>query len=87
MSSASVVEHYNSHDNFGKINSVPNNTSNHDEFKQKLLDRIENDTQNSNSSFLDTLEELRREQRVRLARVEHDYYNQNVGECEVSCIP
>jgi hypothetical protein len=77
MSSTSLIDHYNSHNNnFDKINSIDNNTSNHDEYKQKLLEKIGNDHRNGNSSFLDTLEELRREQRVRLAQVEHDYYNQ-----------
>jgi hypothetical protein len=76
MSSTSLIDHYHSHDNFDKFNSIQKNTSNHDEYKQKLLEKVENDNRNGNSSFLDTLEELRREQRVRLAQVEHDYYNQ-----------
>jgi hypothetical protein len=80
MSSAAVIDHYNSHDNFDKINSIHTNTSNnHDQYKQKLLEKIENDNLNGNSSFLDTLEELRREQRIRLAQVEHDYYNQKTA--------
>ncbi len=76
MSSTSLIDHYNSHDNFDQMNSIHHNTSNHNEYKQKLLEKIENENRNGNSSFLDTLEELRREQRVRLAQVEHDYYNQ-----------
>ena len=64
MSSTAVIDHY---------NSIPSSTSNHDDYKQKLLDKLEN----GNGAFLDTIEELRREQRIRLAQVEHDYYNQN----------
>jgi len=80
MSSAALIDHYNSHDNFDKINSIHTNTSNnHEQYKQKLLEKIENDNLNGNSSFLDTLEELRREQRIRLAQVEHDYYNQKTA--------
>lgn len=74
MSSASLMNQYHTHENFDKINS----NHNHDEYKQKLLEKFENDQQNGNSSFLNTIEELRREQRVRLAQVEHDYYNQKV---------
>lgn len=77
MSSASLIDHqYHSHDNFDKINSMHNHTSNQDEYKQKLLEKLESSNQNDSSSFLETIEDLRREQRVRLARVEHDYYNQ-----------
>ena len=69
MSSAPLIDHYNSHENFG---SMPSSTANQEEYRQRLLEKIDN----GSSSFLDTLEELRQEQRVRLARVEHDYYNQ-----------
>jgi hypothetical protein len=80
MTSASLIDHYTPHDNFDTHNplnrSIHNNTSDYDEYKQKLLEKVENNNRNGNSSFLDTLEELRHEQRVRLAQVEHDYYNQ-----------
>ena len=80
MTSVSLIDHYNSHDNFDKHNSLNHsthhNTSDYDEYKQKLLEKVENNNRNGNSSFLDTLEELRQEQRTRLAQVEHDYYNQ-----------
>jgi hypothetical protein len=68
MSTASLIDQY---------NSIPNNLLNHDEYKQKLLEKIENDQRNGNSSVLDSIEELRHEQRIRLAQIEHDYYNQN----------
>ncbi|CAF3487652.1 unnamed protein product [Rotaria sp. Silwood1] len=80
MSSNSMIDQYNSRENFNNLNSlshkIHSNTSNNDEYKQKLLEKVENANQNSDSSFLDTLEKLRLEQRVQLAQVERDYYNQ-----------
>ena len=48
----------------------------HQEYERKLLEKVDNNQRSGEKSFLDTLEEVRLEQRVRLARVEHDYYNQ-----------
>ncbi|CAF1114024.1 unnamed protein product [Adineta steineri] len=77
MTSASLVDHYNSHDNFNQSShSFSNNTSDYNEYQQKLLEKVEIDNQNGNTSFLNTIEELRQEQRARLAQAEHDYYNQ-----------
>jgi hypothetical protein len=80
MASTSVVDYYNSRINFDKINplirSAYNTTFDFEEYKQKLLAKVEYDKQDGNSSFLDSVEEIRREQRVRLVQVEHDYYNQ-----------
>ena len=82
MASSSLVDHYNSRINFDKLNplirSAYNITSDYDEYKQKLLAKIEYDNRenNNNTSFLDSIENIRQEQRVRLAQVEHDYYNQ-----------
>jgi len=76
MTSTSLIDHYHSHDNFNLSNhSIPNNTSDYNEYKQKLLEKVGN----GNASFLDTLEDLRQEQRTRLAQVEHDYYNQKTS--------
>ncbi|CAF2942374.1 unnamed protein product [Rotaria sp. Silwood2] len=80
MSSNSMIDHYNSHENFDNLNpsshTIHTNTSNNNEYKQKLLEKVENANRNGDSSFLDTLEKLRREQRVQLEQVERDYYNQ-----------
>ncbi|CAF1143498.1 unnamed protein product [Rotaria sordida] len=80
MSSNSMIDHYNSHENFNNFNplsrTIHTDTSNNDEYKQKLLENVEIANRNGDSSFLDTLEKLRREQRIQLAQVEHDYYNQ-----------
>ncbi|CAF1026654.1 unnamed protein product [Rotaria sordida] len=80
MASSSLVDYYNSHVNFDKLNplirSAYNTTSDFEEYKQKLLAKVEYDNQDSNLSFIDSIEDVRREQRVRLAQVEHDYYNQ-----------
>lgn len=86
MSSASLIDHYNSYENFDKTNLIPTSTSNHDGFRQKLIEKIETDKRNGNSSFLDTLEDLRHEQRIRLAQVEHDYYNQKVSQEEEEAV-
>jgi hypothetical protein len=80
MTSSTLIDHHHSHDNFDKLSqsypSMPSNTSGHTDYEQKLRQKMENDNRNGGTSFLDTIEELRREQRVRLAQVEHDYYNQ-----------
>jgi hypothetical protein len=80
MTSTSLVDYYNSRANFDKLNplirSAYNTTSDFEEYKQKLLAKVGNDNRDGNSSFLNSIEEVRREQRVRLAQVEHDYYNQ-----------
>ncbi|UJR29015.1 hypothetical protein I4U23_010233 [Adineta vaga] len=80
MTTTSLVDYYNSRTNLDKINplirSAYNDTFDFEEYKQKLLVKVDGGTTNENSSsFLDSLEELRREQRTRLAQVEHDYYN------------
>ena len=67
MSSTSLIDQY---------HSTPHSAAHRDEYHQKLFEKLESDKQNGSSSFLDTIEELRREQRIRLAQVEHDYYNQ-----------
>jgi hypothetical protein len=80
MASTSFVDYNNSRANFDKLNplirSAYNNTFDFDEYKQKLLAKVEYDNQDGNSSFLDSIDEIRHEQRVRLVQVEHDYYNQ-----------
>ena len=67
MSSTTVINQY---------NSIPPGLLDQEEYQRKLRQKLENDQRNGNGSFLDTIEELRREQRIRLAQVEHDYYNQ-----------
>lgn len=80
MASASLFDYYNSRPAFDKLNplirSAYNNTSDFEEYKQKLLKKIELDTQHGQTSVVDSIEDLRREQRMRLAQVEQDYYNQ-----------
>jgi hypothetical protein len=79
MASASLLDHYNSRSNFDKLNPLIRsayNTSDFEEYKQKLLAKVGNDNRDGGSSFLNSIEGVRREQRVRLAQVEHDYYNQ-----------
>jgi hypothetical protein len=80
MASSSLVDYHNSRANFDKLNplirSAYNTTFDFEEYKKKLLAKVEYDDQHNNSSFLDSIEDIRREQRVRLAQVEHDYYNQ-----------
>jgi hypothetical protein len=80
MASSPLVDYYNSRANFDKLNplirSAYNTTSDFEEYKQKLLAKVGIDNRDDNSSFLNSIEDLRREQRVRLAQVEHDYYNQ-----------
>lgn len=75
-----MIEQYNSSENFDNINPLTqifqDTTSNNDEYRQKLLEKFETNKRNDDSSFLDTIEKLRREQRVQLERVERDYYNQ-----------
>ena len=61
MTSTSIINNYN---------------SDREEFRQKLLEKFDVDKENGDSTFLDTLEKLRQEQRVRLAQAEQDYYNQ-----------
>ncbi|CAF3168277.1 unnamed protein product [Rotaria sp. Silwood2] len=80
MASSSLVDYYSSRVNFDKLNplirSAYNTTSDFEDYKQKLLAKVEYDNQDGNSSFLNSIEDIRHEQRVRLAQVEHDYYNQ-----------
>jgi hypothetical protein len=81
MTSAPLVDYYNPpRVNFDKINplirSAYNTTFDFEEYKQKLLSKADNIDQHGNSSFLNSIEEIRREQRVRLTQVEDDYYNQ-----------
>lgn len=64
MSGTEILDHYH---------------PNHEEYKQKLQQRLEQDQRNGSTSFLDTIEELRQEQRIRLAQIEHDYYNQKAS--------
>ena len=78
-----MIDHYNSQEDFDRHNllshSFQNNTSDYDDYRQKLLERVENDNRNGHSSFLDTIEQLRREQRTQLQQVERDYYNQKTA--------
>ncbi|CAF0795008.1 unnamed protein product [Adineta ricciae] len=80
MTSATLIDHYNSHNNFDKLSqsypSLAKSASDYNEYEQKLRNKVEHDNRNDNGSFLDTIEGLRREQRVRLVQAEHDYYNQ-----------
>lgn len=81
MATTSLFDSYGTRPTFDKLNplirSAYNNTSDYEEYKQKLLKKIDVDTQHGQPSVLDSIDELRREQRVRLAQVEHDYYQQN----------
>ena len=80
MASSSLVDYYNSRANLEKLNplirSAYNTSSDFDAYKQKVLQKVETDHRNGHDSFLQSIEDIRREQRVRLAQVEHDYYNQ-----------
>jgi len=80
MASTSMIGYYNSPVNFDKINplirSAYNTTSDFEEYKKKLLAKVDIGNQDSNPSFLNSIEEIRHEQRVRLDHAEHDYYNQ-----------
>ena len=80
MASTSYIDCYNSRANFDKLNplirSAYNTTFDFEDYKQKLLKKVEYDKQDGNNSFRDPIEEIRRDQRVRLSQVEHDYYNQ-----------
>lgn len=81
MASASLIDYYNSRGNLEKLNplirSVYNNTFDFDEYKQKLLAKVEVPNQDGSvPSLLDSIESLRREQRVRLEQTERDYYTQ-----------
>lgn len=71
---------YNSRCNFDKINplirSVYNNGSDFEQYRQKLLEKVEIDNHNGQNSFLTSVEEIRREQRHRLAQVEQEYYKE-----------
>ncbi|CAF0730762.1 unnamed protein product [Adineta steineri] len=79
MASGSVVDYYSSRANLDKLNplirSAYNTTSDFEEYKQKLLTKVDAGNQDGNTSYLDSLEEIRREQRARLAQIEHEYYN------------
>ncbi|CAF3173381.1 unnamed protein product [Rotaria socialis] len=81
MSSTSLVDYYNSRVNFDKLNplirSAYNTTSDFEEYKQKLLAKVEYNKQDGNLSFLDSIEDVRREQHARLEQVEYDYYNES----------
>lgn len=59
----------------------------HDEYERKLLEKVDNNQRSGEKSFLDTLEEVRLEQRTRLANVEHDYYNQQKRERVITSKP
>lgn len=81
MSSVSMIDQYDTHENLEKFNLL-NQTSNiptseNEEYRQKLLGKLHSDKRNGNISFLDTVENLRHEQRLQLKQAEHDYYNQN----------
>ena len=80
MATGSLVDYYNSRSNFEKLNplirSAQNNTFDFDEYKQKLLAKVEYDNQDRSTPFLDSIESVRREQRIQLDQVEHDYYTQ-----------
>jgi hypothetical protein len=51
-------------------------SSTNDDFQRTSLEQVENNERTNSRSFLDTLEQMRLEQRTRLAQVEHEYYNQ-----------
>ena len=80
MANSSLVDYHNSRANLEKLNplirSAYNTSSDFDAYKHKLLQKVETDQRHGHDSFLNSIEEIRREQRVRLAQVEHDYYNQ-----------
>lgn len=80
MASASLFDYYNSRSNLDKLNplvrSVYNNTFDFDEYKRKLLAKVEYDNKDGSTPFLDSIESVRRDQRVRLDQVEHNYYTQ-----------
>lgn len=65
----------------GLSRSMPTVTSTHHDYQQNLREKLEQNNRDGDpAAFLDTLESIRLEQRVRLAQVEHDYYNQkNLG--------
>ena len=79
MTSAALADYYQSRANLEKLNplirSAYNTTTDFPEYKQKLLAKVDGAVENGSSSVLDSIEEVRREQRARLAQVEHDYYN------------
>ncbi|CAF1571177.1 unnamed protein product, partial [Adineta steineri] len=92
MASGSVVDYYSSRANLDKLNplirSAYNTTSDFEEYKQKLLTKVDAGNQDGNTTYLDSLEEIRREQRVRLAQIEHEYYNlKNVQSFDVPYYP
>ena len=68
-----------------KSTSLPQSV--HDEYERKLLEKVDNNQRSGDKSFLDTFEEVRLEQRTRLANVEHDYYNQQKQERTVTSKP
>lgn len=80
MAGTSVVDYYNSRANFDKLNplirSAYNTTFDFEDYKKKLLTKVDNDDRHGNSSVPNSIEEIRQEQRVRLAQVEHDYYTE-----------
>jgi hypothetical protein len=80
MASSSLVDYYNSRANLEKLNplirSAYNTSSDFDAYKHKVLQKVETDHRSGHDSFLNSIEDIRREQRVRLSQVEHDYYNQ-----------
>lgn len=83
MASGSLVDYYNSRVNLDKINpvirSAYNISSDFEEYKSKLLAYEGSNHPAASSTFLDSIEGLRREQRLHLARVEHDYYSQRAA--------
>ena len=83
MASGSLVDYYNSRVNFDKINPVMrsayNISSDFEDYKGKLLAHEGSGHLTNDTTFLDSIEGLRREQRLHLARVEHDYYSQRAA--------
>jgi hypothetical protein len=57
------------------------------EYERRLLEKVDNNQRLGEKSFIDTLEEVRLQQRTRLAHVEHDYYNQQTHEKVVTSKP
>ena len=83
MASGSLVDYYDSRVNFDKINpvirSAYNISSDFEAYKSKLLVNEGSGHPPNDTTFLDSIEGLRREQRLHLARLEHDYYSQRAA--------
>ena len=80
MLGTSLIDHSRSDGLNPLSRSMPTVTSTYHDHRQNLREKLEQSNQDDDpAAFLDTLESIRLEQRVRLAQVEHDYYNQKNG--------